>query len=129
MKLSSDRISFCFCILTTTPREGFYMLSCLRVSRVKVLRLASSHPMRHTLYIPLLSWCLTFPIFSYPIIGCNALVCFFLLCYKSASVFYVLFGSGYCHTSFTVFRFNNDCVTSHLSFYNYLLYLSAVSDF
>lgn len=69
----SDRISFSFCLLTTTPREGFYMLSCLRVSRVKVLRLASSHPIcdGSNMYI----FCphvLTFPIFTLDYIACNA---------------------------------------------------------
>lgn len=40
--------------------------------------------------------------------------------YKSANVFYVLFGSGYYHISFIGFRFTNVCVTSQLSFYDYL---------
>ena len=67
------------------------MLSCLRVSRVEVLRFDLL-----LLYAPYSIYTVlvlsnAFSIFSYTIIVYNALECFILLFYKSASVVYVPF--------------------------------------
>ena len=108
-------------------REGFYnsVMFCGFLGYVKHCHITLLFD-SYSMHIVFCLYVLLFQ-FSAILIVCNALECFILLCYKSASAFYVLFDSGYYHTSFIAFRFPNVCVTFQLSFYNYLLCSVSVS--